>query len=635
MEGKTMNDYNLLNYSFTAWPTIDQYNERTDNKQPQETVSGDRVIPPYLNLSVLSRPPRKIHSKDSNVNGKDIFANNVLYNYLESINNNPFKMFASKIPDEKPIAKEQPVVWDRYLTIPGKKIEPKQEDGSNSPLEKNVLFDNYLFPDNPFNPYPTLFQYKQPIHPPMSEEQSKVMADIADNPKLVFTPEYTKWRQYIMQNSPKYLERLWKRLTAKEQDYVYENNYSAFTALSNEAKGKYGESRMRRKNNEVAPRVLKPLAAAFAAPFAIEGAILGLPAAEQQIGRGFGYAIDKFAETEFGQTVLPTLTKFAESKVGRIAGTAANTGFGAYGAAHLASEDGIRKTVGHVLDGNLGDAAWSATGDLFDATALNYFGRNATKGIVDGIKNHKTSAQTKHPFKSELDWTPEGWLGKRVDGVYDANDITSLQSHIPEYHKIEQTAKSDGTWLKMPDGSTWQGDPRSWVQMQSKDYDIYTGNSPFKYQVFSHSSDNKFQTFDLTHFGKTDDGFFGKGFYSHPAENINGKLMGRNSYGVNNYLLTTNVQKPFDLNNPKRDYMFLFNRDNAPNGLFDGYDSAFFGIPGSNSVGASPAELVVPKPSNYKSLIGNNGDFNPSNNNMYKAFIPLPLLFGYGTMSEY
>ena len=387
MEGKTMNDYNLLNYSFTAWPTIDQYNERTDNKQPQETDSGNRVTVPLPSLSLFPHQKREEYSYKPNVNGKDIFANNVLYNYLESINNNPFKMFASKIPDEKPIAKEQPVVWDRYLTIPGKEIEPKQEDGSNSPLVKNVLFNNYLFPDNPFNPYPTLFQYKEPIHPPITKEQSMVMADIADNPKLVFTPEYTKWRQYIMQNSPKYLERLWKRLTAKEQDYVYENNYSAFTALSNEAKGKYGESREIRKNNEVAPRVLKPLAAAFAAPFAIEGTMIGLTAAEQQIAKGLSFATDKFSKTALGQKIMPSLTKMAESKVGQFATTAVNAGLGAYGAAHLASEDGIRKTVGHVLDGNLGDAATSAAGDVLDLSVFGHFAPRATKGISNLSKD--------------------------------------------------------------------------------------------------------------------------------------------------------------------------------------------------------------------------------------------------------
>lgn len=67
------------------------------------------------------------------------------------------------------------------------------------------------------------------------------------------------------------------------------------------------------------------------------------------------------------------------------------------------------------------------------------------------------------PFKSELDWSPNNWLGKRADGVYDAEDVAALKSHVPEYIEIEKTTKANGTWLKMPDGSTWKGDPRSWV----------------------------------------------------------------------------------------------------------------------------------------------------------------------------
>ena len=73
-------------------------------------------------------------------------------------------------------------------------------------------------------------------------------------------------------------------------------------------------------------------------------------------------------------------------------------------------------------------------------------------------------------FKSELDWSPESWFGTRPKGIgYDAEDIAALQSHVPEYLEIERVAKANGTWLRMPDGSLWQGDPRSWVQLMSKD----------------------------------------------------------------------------------------------------------------------------------------------------------------------
>lgn len=113
------------------------------------------------------------------------------------------------------------------------------------------------------------------------------------------------------------------------------------------------------------------------------------------------------------------------------------------------------------------------------------------------------NANTK--FISELDWSPESWFKTRATGTYDVADVAALKKHIPEYMKIEREAKANGTWLKMPDGSTWQGDPRSWVQLQSKDYNKYAGNSPFKQQPFAHSSNAKFDTFDINHFGETED----------------------------------------------------------------------------------------------------------------------------------
>lgn len=77
-------------------------------------------------------------------------------------------------------------------------------------------------------------------------------------------------------------------------------------------------------------------------------------------------------------------------------------------------------------------------------------------------------------FTSELDWSPDSWFSKRVakpDGtLYNDEEAARLASHVPEYNEIEQTAKENGTWLKMPDGSTWKGDPRSWVMMQSEAY---------------------------------------------------------------------------------------------------------------------------------------------------------------------
>ena len=83
----------------------------------------------------------------------------------------------------------------------------------------------------------------------------------------------------------------------------------------------------------------------------------------------------------------------------------------------------------------------------------------------DAVKNFKDRAN----FKSELDWSPESWFSTRPNYIgYTKEDAIELAKHIPEYHKIERIAKANGTWLKMPDGTTWPGDPRSWVQKKKK-----------------------------------------------------------------------------------------------------------------------------------------------------------------------
>lgn len=246
--------------------------------------------------------------------------------------------------------------------------------------------------------------------------------------------------------------------------------------------------------------------------------------------------------------------------------------------------------------------------------------------------------QTKraNDIKSELDWSPESWFKTRATGSYDAQDVAALTGHVPEYREIERVAKSNGTWLKMPDGSLWQGDPRTWVQMQSVPYKKYVKDSPFANQIFSHTTDSKFDRFNYDYFGRTDNGFYGRGFYSSPAELTPRGYRGINTYGDTNYLLATNVKHPLDLNSRDWEWAGAFNwpKTNAPSGIFDKYDSVYYGIPGITRVGTSPAELVVPKSSNYKSLLGNNGDFNEYNDVIYKTLIPTIIGGAYYTNTK-
>ena len=105
-----------------------------------------------------------------------------------------------------------------------------------------------------------------------NDEQSMVMADISANPEILFTPRYSKWRNFFMQRSPKYLDRLYESLPFEKQKDIYENNRDGWGALSNEAKGRYGANIVRTESNKVAPYVVGGLAATAAAPIMIKGA---------------------------------------------------------------------------------------------------------------------------------------------------------------------------------------------------------------------------------------------------------------------------------------------------------------------------------------------------------------------------
>ena len=67
------------------------------------------------------------------------------------------------------------------------------------------------------------------------------------------------------------------------------------------------------------------------------------------------------------------------------------------------------------------------------------------------------------------DFTPENWLSLRVDRPdgtkFDQDDVNALNSHRSEYKNIELASKQNGSWLKMPNDSVWNGDPRIWIMM--------------------------------------------------------------------------------------------------------------------------------------------------------------------------
>ena len=61
-------------------------------------------------------------------------------------------------------------------------------------------------------------------------------------------------------------------------------------------------------------------------------------------------------------------------------------------------------------------------------------------------------------FKSEINWG--NWN----------KEIPKNKALMKEYNAIEQTSKANGTWMKNPDGSVFQGTPEQFIQQNSKNF---------------------------------------------------------------------------------------------------------------------------------------------------------------------
>lgn len=242
------------------------------------------------------------------------------------------------------------------------------------------------------------------------------------------------------------------------------------------------------------------------------------------------------------------------------------------------------------------------------------------------------------PFRSEFDWSPESWFGTRINGGYNAEDVAALQSHLPEYTNIEKTAKANGTWLKMPDGSMWQGDPRSWIQMQSLDGRkmmptiLYHGekvvrpadvlgnrrlwtstnaNMPISYGDYHYQLSIPKQT-ELSVFNAN-------GNRWAEITDRNGNVAKTddivNKSGTNNNVtVIKNVVDPGSLTVKK-----ILSDDLPvayPKESFEDYTKRVF----------LGDDYIIGRDVPRKSLLGNNGNFDLSLPDIYKALIPMPLV---------
>lgn len=254
-------------------------------------------------------------------------------------------------------------------------------------------------------------------------------------------------------------------------------------------------------------------------------------------------------------------------------------------------------------------------------------------------------------FKSELDWSPKSWFQKRADKKWTKQDEDALISHLQEYLDIEKKAKQNGTWLKNKDGSTFDGDPRSWVQIQSDQF-----KKNYNDEILTHGED---AINDL--FGD----FYGDGVGAGIGDKVlwtsTNKLIGK-TYGNDVFSLAAlknaktnivadaegrpwiNVIQGKDTNNlvyPNltNDNIVRINNvvDVGPNIKWN--EIKYFRknetVPEYLSRKYTGDDVVIGQDVSRKSIVGNNGDFNPIDKNIYRSLIPLIGTYGLYDINKY
>ena len=216
------------------------------------------------------------------------------------------------------------------------------------------------------------------------------------------------------------------------------------------------------------------------------------------------------------------------------------------------------------------------------------------------------------------------------------------------YAEIERGTKAKGNWMKNVDGTPFQGTPAQFVQQKSswfkKSFPDYYG------ETLTTRSPNKFDIFDESKFGATDEGWYGKGIYTYPTQEAKQKGLGT-MYGSNEYDLYVNsankgfVDEPLeaaaemyqkntdqlfnDLKAYNEDYIKKYGSNELTERLVkESYDDLLQRIKAAEenninqyttlTVPSSANETVIPFSNRVKSAKGNIGYFDLKNPIIYE-----------------
>lgn len=267
-----------------------------------------------------------------------------------------------------------------------------------------------------------------------------------------------------------------------------------------------------------------------------------------------------------------------------------------------------------------------------------------TKQAAEKLANQKIGIvapqfQQKGKFVSELDWSPKSWFEEaagRKPFAYTQTDVDALASHIPEYLEIERTAKANGTWLMLPNGQRWQGDPRSWVQLMSKDG-----------QKMMMPSENWIG--GMT--GRFNPYYQGRSWMNNNVDVSNSFA---NKKGSGLYTPMMEEGQTYSLTIPKgtkiaqkdamgKDFVSIEHngRTISTDEVVDDAQRKGFEATRINNIIENPhydmglktqtSDFIIHNGTPRKSLLGNNGNFDLADKNIFRSFVPLGII----TLGEY
>lgn len=246
---------------------------------------------------------------------------------------------------------------------------------------------------------------------------------------------------------------------------------------------------------------------------------------------------------------------------------------------------------------------------------------------IDKILNFFKSSK---PFKSEINWTK--WN----------KEIPNNSELMKEYNAIEKTSKANKSWMKNPDGSAFKGTPEQFIQQQSVNFKkafpnpVRTENGDI--QINYHGSPFKVNEFkgDNMINGR----IYGEGLYTTPTKSMaQSYAKGDNPQLYELYLNANNkrnastyiqdgvnkaeknlslIEKKYGINS--KEYKNGINEYNNTLEELRKYRTKIK----ENEDFMNIKDIQVTPFSNYpKSAIGNNGMFDMTNPNIYKALIPV------------